>query len=110
MNDKGGVGKSTTAHNLACGLIRENGSRVLIVDLDAQVANVSLLCGWRDRTDKHGTMYEALVNKTSLPVYQVKVGDIIEIAFGQRSLKVQVLAVNETAKKDEAPAMYRELE
>ena len=42
--------------------------------------------------------------------YQVKVGDIIEIAFGQRSLKVQVLAVNETAKKDEAPAMYRELE
>ena len=42
--------------------------------------------------------------------YQVKVGDIIEIAFGQRSLKVEVLAVNETAKKDEAPAMYRELE
>ena len=41
---------------------------------------------------------------------QVKVGDIIEIAFGQRSLKVEVLAVNEAAKKDEAPAMYRELE
>ena len=31
VNDKGGVGKSTTAHNLACGLIRENGSRVLII-------------------------------------------------------------------------------
>lgn len=75
VNDKGGVGKSTTAHNLACGLIRENGSRVLIIDLDAQVANVSLLCGWRDRTDKHGTMYDALVNKTSIPVYQVKVGE-----------------------------------
>ena len=42
--------------------------------------------------------------------FDLKVGDIIEIAFGQRSLKVQVLAVNETAKKDEAPAMYRELE
>ena len=41
--------------------------------------------------------------------YQVKVGDIIEIAFGQRSLKVEVLSINETAKKDEAPAMYREL-
>lgn len=73
VNDKGGVGKSTTAHNLACGLIRENGSRVLIIDLDAQVANVSLLCGWRERQDKHGTMYEALVNKTAIPVYQVKV-------------------------------------
>lgn len=42
--------------------------------------------------------------------YQVKTGDIIELAFGQRTLKVEVLSVNESAKKDEAPAMYRELE
>lgn len=41
--------------------------------------------------------------------YQVKVGDIIEIAFGQRSLKVEVLAVSENARKEDAPAMYREL-
>lgn len=74
VNDKGGVGKSTTAHNLACGLIKLNPkTRVLIVDLDAQVANVSLLCGWRERKDKHGTMYEAMVNKTAMPVYQVSV-------------------------------------
>ena len=74
VNDKGGVGKSTTAHNLACGLIKLNPDmRVLIVDLDAQVANVSLLCGWRDRQDKHGTMYEALVDKTAMPVYQVSI-------------------------------------
>lgn len=74
VNDKGGVGKSTTAHNLACGLIKLNSeTRVLIVDLDAQVANVSLLCGWRERDDKHGTMYEAMVNKTAMPVYQVSI-------------------------------------
>ena len=42
--------------------------------------------------------------------YQVKVGDVIEVAFGSRSLKVEVLSVNETAKKDEAPAMYKELQ
>ncbi len=42
--------------------------------------------------------------------YQVRIGDVIELAFGQRSLKVEVLSVNETAKKEEAPAMYRELE
>ena len=76
VNDKGGVGKTTTAHNLACGLINERPDwRVLIVDLDAQVANVSLLCGWRERQDKHGTMFEALTQKAAVSVYQVKVGE-----------------------------------
>lgn len=42
--------------------------------------------------------------------YQVKVGDIIEIAFGQRSLKVEVTQINESANKADAPAMYREIE
>lgn len=41
--------------------------------------------------------------------YQVKVGDIIEIAFGQRALRVEVLAVNENVSKADAPAMYKEL-
>ena len=41
--------------------------------------------------------------------YQVKVGDIIEISFGQRTVKVEVLAVNETATKSDAPAMYKEI-
>ena len=41
--------------------------------------------------------------------YQVKVGDIIEISFGQRTVKVEVLAVNETAAKSDAPAMYKEI-
>ncbi len=41
--------------------------------------------------------------------YQVKVGDVIEITFGQRKLKVEVLQVNETASKSDAPAMYKEI-
>ena len=41
--------------------------------------------------------------------YQVKVGDVIEVAFGQRTLKVEVLAVNETVSKSDAPAMYKEI-
>ncbi len=41
--------------------------------------------------------------------YQVKVGDVIEIQFGQRALKVEVLSVNEHATKADAPAMYREI-
>lgn len=41
--------------------------------------------------------------------YQVKPGDIIEIAFGQRTLRVEVTEVNETAARSDAPAMYKEL-
>ena len=39
--------------------------------------------------------------------YQVKVGDVIEIAFGQRTLRVEVVTENVT--KADAPAMYKEL-
>ncbi|MBR3474924.1 MAG: RNA-binding S4 domain-containing protein [Oscillospiraceae bacterium] len=42
--------------------------------------------------------------------YQVKEGDLIEIAFGNRTLKVEVTRVSETANKADAPAMYREIE
>ena len=42
--------------------------------------------------------------------YQVKVGEIIEIHFGQRVLKVEVLKVADNVGKAEAPAMYREIE
>lgn len=42
--------------------------------------------------------------------YQVKVGDVIEIAFGRGNVKVEVTQVSETVSKVDAPAMYRELE
>ena len=41
--------------------------------------------------------------------YQVKVGDVIEIAFGQRTLKVEVTDVSENATKASAAAMYKEI-
>ena len=41
--------------------------------------------------------------------YQLKVGDVIEIAFGQRTMKVEVLIVAEHVKKDDAAALYREV-
>lgn len=41
--------------------------------------------------------------------YQVKVGDIIQIAFGQRTMRVEVLAVAEHALKADAAGLYREL-
>lgn len=48
--------------------------------------------------------------KTARASYDVKVGDVIEIAFGGRTVKVEVLAVNEVIRKEEAPLMYRVME
>lgn len=39
----------------------------------------------------------------------VKVGDIIEIGFGNRQVKAEVLALAETTKKDEAKELFRYL-
>ena len=41
--------------------------------------------------------------------YEVKAGDRIEIGFGERSVAVEVISVEETQKKDEAKALYRYL-
>ena len=41
--------------------------------------------------------------------YDVKVGDHIAIAFGTRTVTVEVLAVAEAVRKDDAAAMYREI-
>ena len=42
--------------------------------------------------------------------YNVKVGDIIEVSFGQRTLKVKVTDVKEVVKKDDAGTLYEVLE
>ena len=40
---------------------------------------------------------------------QVKEGDVLEIMFGTNPLKVEVLSVKDTVKKDDAKEMYRVL-
>ena len=42
--------------------------------------------------------------------YEVKCGDILEIAFGTRNVKVEVLSVAEVVKKDDAALLYRIIE
>ena len=41
--------------------------------------------------------------------YDVKIGDVIEITFGQKTVKVEVLALTESTKKEDSAAMYREI-
>ncbi|MCR5451874.1 MAG: RNA-binding S4 domain-containing protein [Lachnospiraceae bacterium] len=39
----------------------------------------------------------------------VSVGDVIEITFGNKTVKVEVLSLAESTKKEDAADMYREL-
>ena len=41
--------------------------------------------------------------------YDVKAGDVIAIRFGQKTVEVEVLSVNEHASKADAAGLYREL-
>ena len=96
VNHKGGVGKTTTVQSLATGLRRygkgyfgkdSNGHgrlpRVLIIDLDPQ-ACASFLFGWSE-TQNVGkpTVYDAMVQQSNLPVYQVREGIYLAPASSQ---------------------------
>lgn len=51
-----------------------------------------------------------LVNdKTAKASLNVKTGDIIEIQFGAKAVRAEVLDVQETVKKDEAKELFRYL-
>ena len=51
-----------------------------------------------------------LVNgKVAKASLNVKCGDIIEISFGNKEVKVEVLDVQETVRKDDAKELYKYL-
>ncbi len=49
----------------------------------------------------------AVNGKSARASYDVKTGDIIEISFAGRTVKVEVLEVCEVVRKDDAAQMYR---
>ena len=76
VNNKGGVGKTTTVQNVAVGLLRQDPSlRILCIDLDPQ-CNLSTLLGWRTKRKAfNGDQYDIYTSlqdgdKNSLPVYK----------------------------------------
>jgi chromosome partitioning protein len=87
VNHKGGVGKTTTVQSLAAGLRRygrgffgkgedgkERRPRILLIDLDPQ-SSLSFLFGWNEAENAgKPTVYDALVQQSRLPVYQVREG------------------------------------
>ena len=51
----------------------------------------------------------SLNGRVAKPSAEVKVGDTVEISFGAKTLRAEVLSVQESVKKDDAAAMYREI-
>ena len=51
-----------------------------------------------------------LNGKVAKPSTEVKVGDVMEIRFGEKMAKYRILAVAETVRKADAGAMYELIE
>ena len=51
-----------------------------------------------------------LNGKQAKPSTEVKVGDVMEIRFGEKMAKFRILAVAETVRKADAGAMYELIE
>ena len=49
-------------------------------------------------------------SKVQRASYDVRVGDVIEIAFGTRNVKVKVLSTAEVVKKEETSSLYTIIE
>lgn len=50
-----------------------------------------------------------LNDKTARASADVKIGDVIEIQFGTRNVKVEVLSIQDSEKKEAAAEMYKYL-
>jgi chromosome partitioning protein len=70
VNQKGGVGKSTTAINLAA-FLAEKGKRILVVDMDPQGNATS---GLGVTSDSGGCMYDVLLEGKPLQEVAVRTG------------------------------------
>lgn len=78
-NQKGGVGKTTTSHALATGLVKRN-YKVLAVDLDPQ-GNFSLTCGV-DMANINCTLYNVFKGTAKVTDAIITINDKLDLLTG----------------------------
>ena len=61
------------------------------------------------RFERHANDAVTVNGKPARASYDVKVGDQISLRFGQRTVTVEVLDVQETVRQADAGALYREI-
>ncbi|MBI2147809.1 ParA family protein [Candidatus Woesearchaeota archaeon] len=94
INQKGGVGKTTTTVNLGVGLARE-GKRVLIVDLDPQ-GNITTCLKAESKKD----LYDLLVENAAVGECTSHVMDNLDIIKSKETLtKAELILVGETNRE-----------
>ncbi len=90
VNQKGGVGKTTTAVNLAAALT-EHGSRVLVCDFDPQ-ANATSGLGV-DKKSLRRSVYDAIVREVPVEqcIVSTKFGDVLPSTAGLAGAGVELI-------------------
>jgi chromosome partitioning protein len=84
MNQKGGVGKTTTAVNVGAALA-EMGARVLLIDLDSQT-NLTTYLGVKPDVEETPDVFSVLADDLTFPEAIVEVDRNLHVVAGSRDL------------------------